>query len=246
MIYVRVLVVFLVLGLANLSSAGSIGQGANPGVLPPHSSAFGKTYGEWGAEFWKWQFSLPVDRNPIFDTADCSAGQSGHVWFLGGTTSFLEVGPGIILGEATRDCTVPVGTALFFPIVNVECSTVEGNGTTEAELRECANFNADFIVDLAAELDGISFHNLADYRRDSPLFIFGPLPDKNVLEFFGVHAPAGTKSPSVADGVHLLLAPLSAGSHTLHFSGVTDLSSQGGPTVIQDITYHLTIRPHRP
>ena len=213
MIQILVLVAALMLSLPNLSSAGGSGGQANPGVLPPNSSAFGKTYGEWSAEFWKWLFSLPVDHNPVFDTANCSAGQSGHVWFLGG---------------------------------NVECSTIEDNGTTEAQLRDCANSAADFIRDPAAELDGVSLHNLLDYRRDSPLFTFGPLPDNNLLESFGVPHTVGHTSPSVADGVYLLLAPLSAGSHTLHFSGVTDLSSIGQPKFIQDITYHLTVRPNRP
>jgi hypothetical protein len=234
-------VIAIALGLLGTATAARAGATGNPGVLPPGSSPHGKSYGEWGGEFWRWQFSLPVDRNPIFDTAACDEGQSGHVWFLGGTTSSTEIGPGVILGQATRDCTVPIGTALFFPIVNVECSTVEGNGTTEEELRDCANFFADFITDLSAELDGLSLSNLSAYRKDSPLFTFGPLPDNNVLQFFGVDAPAGTVSPSVSDGIHLMLAPLSRGEHALHFHGTLDLSSIGGPMFIQDITYHLTV-----
>jgi hypothetical protein len=233
------------LGTVTGALAGGKGNLGNPGVLPPHSSLHGKTYGEWSGKFWKWQFSLPVDRNPIFDTADCSEGQSGHVWFLGGTTTSTEVEPGVILGQVTRDCTVPVGTALFFPIVNVECSTVEGNGKTEAALRDCANSFADLITELSAELDGRPLHHLARYRVESPIFFFGPLPDNNVLQFFGVAAPAGTVSRAVSDGVHLLLAPLSGGAHTLHFRGVIDLSSIDGPTVIQDITYHLNVKPQR-
>jgi hypothetical protein len=234
------------LGTAGAALAAPRGNLGNPGVLPPNSSPHGKTYGEWGGEFWRWQFSLPVDHNPIFDTADCREGQSGQVWFLGGTTTTTEIGPGIILGQVTRECTVPVGTALFFPLANTECSTVEGNGTTEAELRECANFFANFITDLSAELDGRSLQNLAEYRAASPLYTFGPLPDNNVLQLFGVDAPPGTISPSVSDGVHVMLAPLSRCEHTLHFHGVIDLSSIGGPTFIQDITYNLSVVPLGP
>jgi len=87
--------------------------------------------------------------------------------------------------------------------------------------------------------------DLESYRSQSPLFTFGPLPDNNVLQFFGVNAPAGTVSASVSDGVHLMLAPLSRGDHTLHFHGALDLSSIGGPTFVQDITYHLTVVPGR-
>src|SRR5690242_15482225 len=55
----------------------------NPGVIPVNASPYGATYGEWSARWWQWAFSLPVDHHPLFDTADCSAGQSGPVWFLG-------------------------------------------------------------------------------------------------------------------------------------------------------------------
>ena len=32
----------------------------NPGVLPPHSNAFGQTYGEWAGEWWNWGFQFPL------------------------------------------------------------------------------------------------------------------------------------------------------------------------------------------
>src|SRR5262249_11776095 len=71
--------------LADLGAlaGGSFGQNpfptgnANPGVFTPNSSPYGKTYGEWSAAFWQWEFSLPVDHHPLFDTAPASTGQSG-------------------------------------------------------------------------------------------------------------------------------------------------------------------------
>jgi hypothetical protein len=35
-------------------------------------------------------------------------------------------------------CTVKAGTKIFLAVSSSECSTLEGNGTTEAELRACA------------------------------------------------------------------------------------------------------------
>src|SRR5438093_206116 len=104
----------------SLAHAG--GRNQNPGVLPINSTPYGKTYGEWSAEWWKWAYSLPVDQNPFFDETGCehgANGQSGPVWFLTGVVN--------VSGTAERGCTVPAGKALFFPILNVECSTVEGN-----------------------------------------------------------------------------------------------------------------------
>ncbi len=215
------------------------------GVLPVGSDAYGSSYGEWSARHWQWLYSLPVDHHPLFDTADCSAGQSGHVWFLGGTFSTTNVGEGVVLGQVTRNCTIPPGTALFFPIVDAECSTIEGNGTTEADLRLCARETADAIdpTSLRCEIDGQFVQNLAQFRVESPLFTFGPLPADNVLEFFGINAQAGATSPSISEGYYLLLAPRPIGRHQIHFYGEADFRPLGGPIFIEDITYNLTVVP---
>ena len=161
--------------------AGSVSRleagNPNPGVIPPHAKAYGMTYGEWSAKWWQWAYSLPVDQNPFFDEDhNCSNGangQLGPVWFLTGVIN--------ISGTAVRDCTVPAGKALFFPILNAECATLEGNGSTEAELRACTKGFMDFATDVAAEIDGVPIQNVQDYRASSPLFTYGPLPDNNVL-----------------------------------------------------------------
>lgn len=213
-------------------------------VLPVNKPNYGKTYGEWSGEFWKWLYSMPVNKHPLFDTADCSEGQSGDVWFLGGTFSTVETSPGTIVGKVTRNCNLPAGKALFFPIVNVEASTVEGNGQNFAELQANASNIADFIVtkSLKATVDGVSIENLKNYRVESPLFIFGPLPANNVLQRGGFpNAIPGTKSKSVSDGIHLMLAPLSAGQHVLHWEGTVDLRSIDGPLFTQDITYNINV-----
>ncbi len=62
---------------------------------------------------------MPKASNPILQegNVDCGVGQQGHVWFLTGT--FNES------GVVSRTCRIPAGTALFFPVLNVECSTLE-------------------------------------------------------------------------------------------------------------------------
>jgi hypothetical protein len=239
-----VLAILVLLACAMTPSVAA--AGGNPGVLPVNSDPYGLTYGEWSAKFWQWTFSLPFDGHPLFDTADCSAGQSGPVWFLGGTFAAIEIEPGVILGEVERTCTIPAGKSIFFPLVNAECSTLEGNGETEAELRACANFFADFIVpeSLFCVVDGNNVQDLPDFRVESPPFTYGPLPENNLPQLFGLDAPAGTTSPAVGDGVHVMLAPLSVGKHTLHFGGLVDLTGIGGPMFIQDIAYHITVVPH--
>ena len=217
----------------------------------PQPATNSLSYGQLGDMFWQWQFSLPVHANPIFDNANCKAGQSGPVWFLGGTSITTQPAPGVTEGQANRTCTLPSNRSIFFPILNTECSTVPGDTppqftTDEAGLRACAKFFTDFVLTdpahLFATLDGLSLSGFIQ-RASSPPggFHFGPLPGNNVLAFFGENAPAGTVASSVSDGYYLKIDPLPAGIHTLHFYGEQDFPD--GSKFIEDITYYLTITP---
>lgn len=208
-------------------------------VVKTSEVAFGRTYGEWSAAWWQWAFSIPVASHPLFENGDCSVGQSGSVWFLGG--KFCQTGQPCN-GTATRSCTVPAGKGLFFPLNNVEDSAPEepnygcGNSLpplvsgTIAERRQCVAMYVDAAPKLEADLDGRPIHNLKDFRVQSVEFEV-TWPDDNVLTAIG-EGPfsAGTYSPVVDDGYYLMLEPLSPGTHTLHF--------QAGS---QNVTYHLTI-----
>ena len=211
-------------------------NGHNPKIFPVSSRPYGASYGEWAGRFWQWAASMPIDNHPLYDTADCSEGQSGPVWFLGSTFSPSVGGGGEILAYATRDCDVPAGKALFVPIINSEASTLEGNGTTEAELSAAAKSFQDFAQNMSCEVDGFIVQNVNAFRVQSPLYTFGPLPDNNLFQSFGLVAPAGTTSASVADGVHIMIAPLSVGSHTIHFKGEIPAFN-----FFVDVTYHLNV-----
>jgi hypothetical protein len=203
-----------------------------PGAIPPHAKPYGMTYGEWSARWWQWALSLPVDQNPFFDEGgDCSNGangQLGPIWFLTGVINAS--------GTAVRNCTVPVGKALFFPVINVECSTLEAPpyyGGNEAELRACAKgFQFE---DVFLEIDGVRVRDLTHYLVASPLFWFTVPPD-NAL---GV--PAGT-GQSVSNGYFVMLTPRSAGKHVIHFGGAFTGSD---PLFALDITYNLNVVPKR-
>lgn len=216
-------------------------------AAPPQARFQGLTYAEWSVLQNQWIYSLPVAGHPLIDPdADGSAGQSGHVWFLGGTLAPSEIAPNVFVGKADRDLKIPSGTALFFPMVSVESSTAEGNGMTEAELRANSNFLADLIIPSSVflEVDGKPASDPGPLRVESPLFEIGPLPPNNVFEeIFGVDAPAGSTTPSVSDGYFALVKPLSVGTHTLHFGGVLDATEIGGPLFIQDIKYTITVVP---
>lgn len=231
----------LLLAALIVGPAAAGGGNANSAVVPANANPHGVSYADWSARHWQWLFSMPGDEHPLADTAPPETNQTGKVWFLGGTFTSTEEG-GIVIGRAERSITIPNGTFLFFPILDVESSDVEGNGETEAELRAASQFLADFIDpdNLFLEIDGKPVTNLDKYRVQSPLFSIGPLPEGNVLG-----APAGTTGISVSDGYFVMLKPLSVGTHTLHFGGLVDLTPVGGPVFALDITYEVTVRRGR-
>ena len=75
--------------------------------------------------------------------------------------------------------------------------------------------------------------SLSVYRATSSLFTFTADP---ALAAFLDPCITGSPQPGVAVGYWLLLPPLTPGKHTLHF---------GAPSLGQDITYILTVRPGR-
>jgi hypothetical protein len=210
-------------------------QTINPGVLDPTNTYEGKTYSEWSVAHWQWLYSLPADKHPLFDTADVSVGQTGDVWFLGGTYTTTTDTNGVTYGIAVRDCVIPQGKSLFFPLIDAESSAAEGNGTNFAQLLANSQALIDGVDTLSCTIDGTTLTNLTSYRASSDLFTWGPLPTNNV---FGdpVNFPAGTNSPSVSDGYFLMVQPLSPGDHSIHFIG-------GVPGFQLDITYHITVTP---
>ncbi|MBI3465663.1 MAG: hypothetical protein HY000_21810 [Planctomycetes bacterium] len=210
--------------------AGADGN-ENPGVLPIGSTPYGMTYGEWGAAWWKAAFSIPVvDGDHPLLSGGAFGGENRRVLFLAG-----------VFGEETTviELTIPAGTALFFPIINAECSVIEPDpfhGDDEEELRVCANGHIDNTSGHFAEIDGVPVNNLLAYRVESPLFEFGPLPEDNLLAFFGVDAPAGATSLAVDAGVYLFVAPLSVGEHVIHFGATFD---EFGASI--NTTYIITV-----
>ena len=228
---------------AMVSLAGSMafaggGDPGNPWVVPPQSCAFGQSYAAWSVNFWQWALKLPATQHPLFDTADVSTGQSGPVWFLGGkfcpTTAGTQCNPQL----ADRTCTIPEGKALFFPIINAEASTIEGNGSTFIDLRNAAQSYTDPVdtTKLACEVDGAPVNNLDQYRALSPLFDYTLAAHDNVWAAVGEPVPDGATTPSVSDGYYVMLAPLPAGKHTLHFHAEIPSYSY-----TLDVTYHLTV-----
>jgi hypothetical protein len=232
------LVAVLGLGLTMLSIPSVLANDRNDdrhnAVYAPNENVLGMSYGDWSAAWWQYLLLFTNDVSPYLDTTGqyCNEGQGGPVFFLVG-------GP---VNPTIRSCTVPAGKALFAPIINVECSSVEPypfEGKNDQEARVCAaswNDGTD-IRRLKFTIDGHMVEGLGDFRVQSPYYYFNMMPPTN--NFLGVDG--ATEGYSVSDGYWVMVQPLKPGKHVIHFEGYW--TSGPGAGAVQNVTYYLTVTP---
>jgi hypothetical protein len=207
------------------------GNNKSPRIAPIQSQPYGRSYGEWATAWWQWAVAQPFEGHPLFDflsPADCDVKQHGRVWFLGGTFASM---PGIV-----RECVVPAGTALFFPIINAAWfgfAEDPPEQKTEQFIRAqvaCGDYK------VRAKIDGVRVKHIRRYFVQSPIFE-APAPDGNIIT--GVEQ---ILAPNVDQGFYLMLRPLSVGEHTVQFRG-----SQSCPfgDFEDGATYRIRVVPRR-
>ncbi|MCM8593868.1 hypothetical protein [Accumulibacter sp.] len=203
----------------------SAAANAAPTAMAPGSVVAGKTIGEWTAAWWQWAFSLggattTPPTNPFLDDgsfgaqvaqAAANSGQGGPVFFLAGTTVLNPTLP------VTRSFDVPADKYLLLPMINYECSDLEGNGNNYGDLRKCATTDGiDAVDSLTATGVSLPTNNLYAFREPTPAnttFSFTVAPDNA----FGLNP--GTANLAVADGYYLMLQPIGLGQHTITYGG---------------------------
>lgn len=265
---IRASVVFAsVLLLSGIVFVPSASAGAPPPVVPPFARVLGRTYGQWSAAQWAWELGAPnnpasqvVNPNPgtaASPTAvDCSIGNRGHVWFLAGTTYAQP------FSTAFRSCAIPAGVFLFFPVVDAWADDANCPGFpplpyTGAELKSFVQQQTDTIVagSMSVTIDGKTVRGLTDsttaFRAHANGFSYSVGADNALGTLLcGAPFPAGPVPPTppgaFADGVYIMVPPLSVGTHHLHWTGA-ESGAPGSPffgPASQDISYTIHVSPH--
>ena len=175
-------------------------------AAPPSSAAPAKKLDKTLGALWTTVLETPSAQNP-FGTG----GSAFACWDLGRTVAPFAPG-------GVESCTVKPGTKIFVAASSFECSTFEGNGTTEAQLRECAR-QMDVQVAPTVTVDGRS---VAVTEVETRLLNI-VLPADNI---FGL--PTGTQGLSVGHGWVAVLHPLTPRTHTI----VTDTGASTITTTI--------------
>jgi hypothetical protein len=178
-------------------------------LYSPNLEPYGKNFAKW-AELWiKWVLSIPKMYNPAADLTGehWNQNQNGPVLFLAGTFG----------GFARRQCSIPAGKAIFFPVVTKECSFAEDYDLkTEKELIKRVKQFIDCVTRMEVVVDGAQLQDLRKYRVHSGIFDL-VFPENNVYDV----EPGPTKS--VTDGYWVFLKGLSTGQHRLYFSAEVSL-----------------------
>jgi hypothetical protein len=241
--------VFAILVMAvGLSVQAGDGK-ANPKVLAPNSKPYGKTYGEWGAAWQQWVIKTTTENCPVTDNTGERAlvGQSAPVYFLAGTFGEMLGTPWEAPNPVTRDVTIPAGVALCIPIndwgVIYPEDFPEGTSPEDAIAMGYEWLNGAFDEmpesDLLCVVDGVAITNLRQYRSQSePFMIYAPADNvyNDIVSSWGYPPYAEGWHLSISDGYYVILAPLSAGQHTIH------LRSGPADSPFCDVYYNLTVK----
>lgn len=207
-------------------------SGGNAFAFAPHEQPRGRSLTRWSKAWWRWQLSIPTDRNPSLDPtgADCAEGQDEEVWFLGSIFGSDTV---------TRSCTVPLHQPILvnlssvlndYPCPDPNFQPAPGQ-SLEDFLTEGARAVEDGVNSLTLTVDGHPISNLFGRRYTTRLFKFTGDPS---LRTSIDGCITGSRQVAVSDGFFVMLKPLHRGEHTVVFTA-------GSANVQNSVTYHLTV-----
>ncbi|MGZ5574088.1 MAG: hypothetical protein ACXWEO_03595 [Methylobacter sp.] len=221
----RLMMLFGVIVQLTLTSAANAAPLPSPPVVQVQTG--GSSYSELSARWWQWALSIPANINPILDTSgvNCAQGQYDDVWFLAGDFG----------GAVKRNCTIPLGKPIFFPVINSVAYKPLGSETL-LSLRKLLNDSMALVTKLEVTIDGgktMALSDLANFRVRSPSFTV-IVPSNGLLPQGQTKVPGNTDS-LVSDGYWLLLSPLSGGAHTII------MHAENSNGYVADVEYDLTV-----
>jgi hypothetical protein len=189
-----------------------------------------ETIGNGGHDRWQWAVNFSTADNPREQDwdVDCSAAQSGKIWFPAGAFGSSA--------ECTR--SIKQGRAIFFPLFHrIFCTALQPvpeDYTDESDCRADAGASIDTITNWMCTVDDTPcVWSYQDVRAQSDVQPLNSLAG-SILTDFG-YAP-GIREIAIANGYWIRLDPLPPGLHTIHFT-------LNAPGFSLDAIYHLRVTP---
>jgi hypothetical protein len=173
------------------------------------SYPYGLSYGEWTVKWWQWILSTQKSCNPLIDQsgeyADINQ-PNEYVWFLAGKLGSEDK------NFPLRNCNIPVGRSILFPVINCEANLIEFPElkTKEALVDHVVN-DEDTIVEKICMLN------------DRPIDVQRVKSDPEIFEVSlnndNIYNVNGGNTIACADGYWVFLRPLPRGEYELSFRG---------------------------
>lgn len=186
-----------------------------PELYLPQQSVAGRSQSDWSKEYWRWSKSYPKGQGPSDDPSGalCANGQPDQIWFLAGNSNSKPV---------RRQCTVPAGRPIFFPVLASHAEAVSSAATCNT-LQGMLNGHTLSTKKMQVMLDGKQLPEILPRWRQS-------------TDCFKLHKADGERL-AASDGYWLALKPLLPGKHTLKFKG--EMKQDG---FSQDVYYDLLVQ----
>lgn len=206
----------------------------------PHKPKHIKASDAQAAAWVQWVMALPYSTGPVNDpTGDsCAAGQGGKDWYLAGTSG----------GPAERDCDVPAGKHLVFPLINWWCvffpELFPDEAAVDAAMPKYITAYQgvpDDVCSLTLKVDGQDV--LADLDALNEVF---NLTEQHFAvdlddDHFAASSFAGGVMRAMTAGHYVRLKPLFAGDHVVEFGGA--VCDDGQVIFETHVTYQLHVGP---
>jgi len=214
----------IILTLSALILAHSETLNHHPDLWYPPGDIFGYPLSKWSAIWWQHVYSLPLEKNQLFDYTGefCQLGQAGPMWFLFGVWGIQSV---------TRKCKIPCGVSLLIPLQNsVRTDGPYFNGILYTGYShaypdawqsmmtiELQEFNSEVnISGMDVIIDNKHVPDLASYRSGISHFFDLWVPWDNTFAMWGERVPEGPYK-SITEGYYVTVKPLSEGHHTVYW-----------------------------
>jgi hypothetical protein len=171
---------------------------------------YGKTYGNWTVQWWRWILGIPKRINPVVDMSGeytAMNQQNRDVLFLAGKLAEEEGS----LPE--RSCNISAQKSILVPVINCESNLLENPELkTDEDIVERVKRDEDTIVRAQCYLNG---KRIPTQRISSDPLIF----DVRMVEDNLFNVRGGGTAHASADGYWSFLKPLPKGEHTISFQG---------------------------
>lgn len=194
----------------------------------------GETLSKYSVDWWTWLYSIPRNKiSPVIDRdgSSCGFNQKGDVWFLAGSAGDDH--------QYVRDCTVPRGKHIFFPVLTMVSITNPVCYSAQID----ADIEQDKLLKIEVVLDNKILPDPKKFKAKSP----GCFRLKGYVS--GMYDGLGVY-PVASDGYWILIKPPEPGPHILRFKAEYILHNKNEQeenqeqenTFVQNIQYNLLIQ----